>query len=125
MLRVRATGQATEKRPDLAVENLDDYGRTVLLDVTTTNAGAATNVSRQRSSSDIDRAAAASDEAKRKVYAPLVDPTTQHFMPVTMELSGRWGPSEQRLFSPVSERARDLKGLKGASMPASLATGAG
>ena len=42
-----------------------------------------------------------------------MDPTTQHFMPLAMELSGRWGPSAQRLFSLVSERARDLKGLKG------------
>ena len=65
MLRVRAT----EKRPNLAVEK-HDYARKELLVVTTSDAGVATNVSRQRSYNELGRAASASDEAKRNVYAP-------------------------------------------------------
>ena len=61
MLRVRATGQATEKRPDVAVDNLD---------FTTTGAGANCNAKRQQSALAPFSSASASDEAKRKLYAP-------------------------------------------------------
>ena len=61
---------------------------------------------------------------KRPNFRTIVesyDPTTQHFMPLAMELSGRWGPSAQQLFSLVSERARDLKGVGVPFTPLTLA----
>ena len=108
VLRVRATGQATEKRPDIAVDNLDDLGRTVFLLVATTDAGAACNVISHRSSVAPGRSASASDEA---VFT-LVDPAMQ-FQSLAIELYGRWGPSALRL-SPWSKRGHpNPQGLTG------------
>ena len=110
-LSVQATGAATQDRPDIAVSNLDDLGRTLLLDVTTTDAGCFTNVDKHRSYESVGVAARLSEDAKCKLYEPLVDPGKQSFLPLAFELSGRWGPEATRAFQLVKKRARELRGL--------------
>ena len=47
-LAIHAAGAATQDRPDIAVSNLDNLWRTLLLDVTTTDAGCFSNVDTHR-----------------------------------------------------------------------------
>ena len=110
-LAIQATGAATQARPDIAVSNLDDLGRTLLLDVTTTDAGCFSNVDAHRTYESIGAAARLREAEKRQQYAPLVDPGKQTFLALAFELSGRWGPEATRAFQLVKKRARELRGL--------------
>ena len=102
---------ATCKRPDIAVTNLDTLGKTILLDVTTTDAGNKTNVNTYHAYRYLGVAARMSDEDKRRKYATITNPSTQSFMPMAFELGGRWGPSASLLFDLVKKRSRELRGF--------------
>ena len=110
-LAIQATGAAINDRPDIAVSNLDDLGKTLLLDVTTTDPGAYSNVDRHRTYESIGAAARISEDVKRKQYEPLINPARQSFAPLAFELSGRWGPEATRVFELVKKRSRELNGL--------------
>ena len=110
-LQVQQTGMATCKRPDIAVTNLDTLGKTILLDVTTTDAGNKTNVNTYHAYRYLGVAARMSDEDKRRKYATITNPSTQSFMPMAFELGGRWGPSASLLFDLVKKRSRELRGF--------------
>ena len=79
---------ATCRRPDIAVTNLDTQGKTLLLDVTTTDSGNKTNLTDHRAYRYLGAAARASDECKRRRNASLTNPATQRFMLMAFELGG-------------------------------------
>ena len=105
-LQVQQTGMATCRRSDIIVTNLDTQGKTLLLDVTTTDSGNKINLTDHRAYRYLGAAARASDECKRRRSASLTYPATQCFMPVPFELGGRWGPSASQVFQLVKKRAR-------------------
>lgn len=101
LLRHQDTGTPCERRPDLAVGGVDAQGRLLLLDVTTTDPSCKSNLSKFKTASVQGAAAAGAEAAKEASYSDWVDPAIQSFMPVALELPGRWGPSARRFFGQV------------------------
>ena len=106
------TNQApdSQRRPDLAVENVSPGGRVLLVDATTADPAAVTNMNQHKSHRTPGAAAEAAASRKRTDYEGSFHRGTYAFTPLSVELTGRWGRDFTRFFRLVSAKARDHHG---------------
>jgi hypothetical protein len=100
----------SQRRPDLAVSNLVPGGKILLLDVTTSDPSADSNM-RRHSYRSFNVSNLAAESRKRCSYEGCFDVARFVFQPLAIELSGRWGPSLCRFFDSVKKQAAVAQGF--------------
>ena len=100
----------SQRRPDLAVENIFSGGRVLLVDATTADPSAMTNINQHKSHRKPGAAAEAGGSRKRTEYDGTFNRGTYAFTPLSVELTGRWGRDLAGFFKTVCGKARDLHG---------------
>jgi hypothetical protein len=95
-------------RPDLSIQFLDDSGKTLLVDVTTGAPTAPTYVS--GAASRVGYTADTIERRKLREYRSRVDPSVAEFIPVGVEIPGRWGSGFSAFFRKVVLRAKSFLG---------------
>ena len=98
----------SQRRPDLAVENIASGGRILLVDATTADPAAVTNMNQHKSHRTPGAAAEAAAHRKRTDYEGTFNRGTYDFTPLSVELTGRWGRDLSRFFKTICGKARDL-----------------
>lgn len=108
------TNQApdSQRRPDLAVENLRPGDRVLLVYATTADPAAVTNMNHSKSHRCPGAAAEAAASRKRTDYEGSFHRGTYAFSRLSVELTGRWCRDLQRFFRDVSLKARNYHGYK-------------
>ena len=92
-------------QPDIAVPDLDPDGKTVLVDFTTADSGAACHL--HRGSHRLYHVAwKFAEKAKVDKYSGQFDSGLYTFSPVAMEVSGRWSSGLFKFFGRVKAYAR-------------------
>jgi len=101
----------SERRPDLAVENLATNGRILLIDITTADPAAPSTLREAKSHKVISAAAQLLEHRKRQQYHGLYHTGMFDFQAAAIELPGRWSPSLASLFKSVCAKAKEYHGL--------------
>jgi len=101
----------SERRPDLAVENLTHNGKVLLLDVTTADPAAPSMLREAKSHRSVGGAAQLLEQKKRQAYQGHVNSNLFSFQAVAIELTGRWSGSLSGLFKGLCSRAKAYHNL--------------
>ena len=98
----------SQRRRDLAVEDVTSGGRILLVDATTVDPAAVTNMNQHISHRTPGAAAEAAAHRKRTEYDGTSNRGTYNFNPLSVEMTGRWGRDLSRFFKTICGKAGDL-----------------
>ena len=114
LLRDRTTDAACERRPDIALPGIDRSPRSPPSGrCNNYRCGCKTALITQKSVAEYGGAARGAEVAKRQRYEKLIDTNSQSFMPLALEIQGRWGPSAERFFAKIKSIAVNKPELQG------------